>query len=156
MSDQVREVEASCVTSRTWIPPRAEWVQYGRVTAAIVLGEECRGSDDVQTVLSELLGNAVRYGGDGMVYVELAHRGGVVTGMVLQIGADGAGAVEIPAVNLAELARLDADGLEDLSELLEGGRGLLVLDALAPGWQAVRLRIGLAVSWMITCGCGVG
>ncbi|GAA3215901.1 hypothetical protein [Actinocorallia longicatena] len=152
----MRAVEEGCLTASAWTGPEERWASFARAFTATVLGKDCGGSDDARLVMSELMGNAARYGGEGAVHLEITHRGGMVLGMLQQLGACAADRVETPEPNAAELAALRSENPPVTMEPLPGGRGLLVIEALTVFWRAAPCRAGLAMHFGIFCGCGLG
>ena len=113
-----------------------------------------RGSDDriadAELIVSEAVGNAVRHTG-GPVWVSLAWSTELPVLRVYDIGP-GFDTDDLPAPATAAMAggTLDEHGGDDLDDgvlLVDSGRGLLIIQALAPEVSAaVRANAGMVVS----------
>ncbi|ARF83224.1 ATP-binding protein [Kitasatospora aureofaciens] len=110
-------------------------VQTVRALALTVLvahGVDLETAESAQLVLSELIGNAVRACGDHVPLVVEIYR---------SRGVDAVVTVHDP---LAGAGPRRTDTTPDSDEA-ESGRGLLLLDILAPGWTVTPSPIGKAI-----------
>ncbi|MDH6709858.1 anti-sigma regulatory factor (Ser/Thr protein kinase) [Kitasatospora sp. MAA19] len=110
-------------------------VQTVRALALTVLvahGVDLETAEAAQLVLSELLGNAIRACGPHVPLVVEVHR---------SRGTDAVVTVHDP---LADIAPRRTNLAPDDDEA-ESGRGLLLLDILAPGWTVKPSPIGKAI-----------
>ena len=106
-------------------------VQSVRALALTVLvahGVDLETAESAQLVLSELLGNAVRACGDHVPLVVEIHRAEHDAVITVHDPLFGAGP-----------RRADTDPASDDAE---SGRGLVLLDVLAPGWTVTASAIG--------------
>jgi anti-sigma regulatory factor (Ser/Thr protein kinase) len=101
------------------------------LTVSVAYGAGQATADTAEWLVSELLGNAVRACGDHVPLVVEVY----VTGRSVQVN------VHDPAADL--LPRRSAVAMD--SETAESGRGLGLLDMLAPGWDVVSSPIGKQV-----------
>src|SRR6266851_3049023 len=118
--------EGPAVLAADWFPGEAAAVGLAREFVADVLGKQWPGRDDVLLLVSEISSNAVRHTASGdpggwfdmvvslaghTVRVEVADRGGSTEPHVPDDDGGGLG-----------------------TDVLTGGRGLRIVDALADGW----------------------
>ncbi|MGW4651318.1 ATP-binding protein [Kitasatospora sp. NPDC004289] len=116
-------------------------VQTVRALALTVLvahGVDLDTAESARLVLSELIGNAVRACGDHVPLVVEVHRD----------GTDAVVTVHDPLP--AAVPR--RTGTDPASDQAESGRGLVLLDVLAPGWTVQPSAIGKQISCRITAG----
>lgn len=100
-------------------------------------------ANDLDTVTGELVGNAVSYGGLGVITVSLARRPASVTVCVIDDGDGPKAPAPLPA----------PPGVAGQDE--ESGRGLMIVEALAERWGWRRTgRGGLAAWAAIATGSG--
>ncbi|MFB7672250.1 ATP-binding protein [Kitasatospora purpeofusca] len=99
------------------------------LTVLVVHGVDLETAESARLVLSELIGNAVRACGEHVPLVVEIYRSRL---------ADAVVAVHDP---LADAAPRRTDLAPD-DEEAESGRGLLLLDILAPGWTVTASAIG--------------
>ncbi|MCD0449656.1 hypothetical protein LO762_10710 [Actinocorallia sp. API 0066] len=109
--------------------------------------------DDCQVVVSELVGNAVRYGGVEVVVVELLVRHGLGMVQAELRHAYRGGEVAVSGVAVDERAALLGDGDAPV-DLAESGRGLLVVEALTKNFVQEAHGPSLVSVWSHGCGCG--
>ncbi|QMU71029.1 ATP-binding protein [Streptacidiphilus sp. P02-A3a] len=112
----------------------ANHLRFVRELAAATLtaaGVDAEVAQDVQLVASELIGNSVRACGD---FVPL----------VVEVDADPRG-VTVKVHDPDRLALPKRSGMP-VDCGAESGRGLPLVDLLAPGWQAVRTPTGKQIS----------
>ncbi|MFI5758441.1 ATP-binding protein [Streptomyces sp. NPDC051569] len=95
------------------------------------LGVDADAADSAQLVVSELVGNAVRAVGDHVP-------------VVVEVYATSFGvAVNVHDPDPLALPRRRGIALDDA--VAESGRGLALLDVVAPGWHVIRSAIGKQV-----------
>ncbi|MFE4631657.1 ATP-binding protein, partial [Streptomyces mirabilis] len=121
----VRPVEGGFVTHL--IASKSSVHAVRRLTARVLVAQSLRAAvvEDVQLVVSELIGNAVRACGDAVPLVVEVR---AVPGYVVVAVHDPAGD------RLPHRRHAAVDG--------ESGRGLALLDVLAPGWAVVPTPVG--------------
>ncbi|MFF0415624.1 ATP-binding protein [Kitasatospora sp. NPDC004745] len=102
------------------------------LTVLLAHGVDLETAESAQLVLSELLGNAVRAGGEHVPLVVEVHR---------SRGTDAVVAVHDP---LADITPRRTSTPADSDEA-ECGRGLTLLDILAPGWTVEPSPIGKTI-----------
>ncbi|MEV6133206.1 ATP-binding protein [Streptomyces violaceusniger] len=112
-------------------------------TVPVECGADRKAAENAQLVVSELIGNAVRVCGDGVQLLVEAYA-----------AADGGVTVIVrdPRGDLLPTRRKTAMDSDDA----ECGRGLHLLDVLAPGWTVGRLPIGKQIRCHIEKGCSCG
>ena len=135
--------EGPAVLAADWFPGEAAAVGLAREFVADVLGKQWPGRDDVLLLVSEISSNAVRHTASGdpggwfdmvvslaghTVRVEVADRGGSTEPHVPDDDGGGLG-----------------------TDVLTGGRGLRIVDALADGWGHGCDELGRVVWFEITC-----
>lgn len=98
------------------------------VSVPMAYGADQASADTAEWLASELLGNAVRACGDHVPLVVEVY----VTGSSIQVN------VHDPAVELP----LHRSAVAMDSDTAESGRGLGLLDLLAPGWDVVSSPVG--------------
>ncbi|MFD4763723.1 ATP-binding protein [Streptomyces sp. NPDC058439] len=97
-------------------------------------------ADTAQLVVSELVGNAVRACGDHVP-------------VVVEVYAAAFGvAVNVHDPDPRTVPRRRGIALDDAEA--EAGRGLALLDLLAPGWHVVRSSIGKQIRCRVPCPAG--
>ncbi len=102
-----------------------------------VAGVDADTVESAQLVVSELVGNAVRAFGDWVP-------------LVVEVNAAPFGvAVNVHDPDPRRLPRRRGVALDDAEA--ESGRGLSILDLLAPGWRIARSPIGKQVRCRLTC-----
>ncbi|WP_234379835.1 ATP-binding protein [Streptomyces caniscabiei] len=109
---------------------RTTFSEVRRLTATVpvVYGVDQEAVDAAQWVVSELLGNAVRACGDHVP-------------LIVEVYATGRGVVVSVHDPVGELLPIRRSVAMD-SDDAESGRGLDLLDVLAPGWRVVPTPLG--------------
>ncbi|WP_137970505.1 ATP-binding protein [Streptomyces antimycoticus] len=111
-------------------------------TVPVAYGAHRELAETAQLVVSELVSNAVRACGDGtLLLVEVSSTD---TGIAIAVH-DSAG---------DQLPQRRETAMDN--DATESGRGLLLLDVLAPGWTAVSSPLGKQVRCHIQKGCTCG
>ncbi|MEU8269396.1 ATP-binding protein [Sphaerisporangium sp. NPDC049002] len=114
------------------IPGDAENVAEARRFVVKLLGAGHRDIETSRLLLSELIGNSIRHSASG--------RGGSVTVAVLDVG--GALRVEVADGGGETVPCLCSRG-----ELLESGRGMKMVDAMASRWGFTRDSTVSSTTW---------
>ncbi len=122
-----------------WFPGTAVAVGQARRFVAGVIGDGFPGLDDVLLLVSEVASNAVRHTASG--------DGGAVRGD--RLGGRGSVRVEIGDRGGASEPRL-AEGRPG-RDVLTGGRGLRIVDALADKWGHAGDELGRVVWFEMEC-----
>jgi serine/threonine-protein kinase RsbW len=136
------EGPAALAVAADWFPGEAEAVGLAREFVAGVLGREWPGLDDALLLVSEIASNAVRHTASGEgggwfdVLVSLA-------GQTARVEIADRGSSSEPHISGDDGGGLGAD-------VLTGGRGLRIVDALADGWGHRGDELGRVVWFEIT------
>src|SRR5712691_3283417 len=134
--------EGPAVLAADWFPGGAAAVGLARAFVTGVLGEEWPRLDDVLLLVSEIASNAIRHTASG------DERGGfdVVVAMDVHTAR-----VEIGDRGSSSEPRIpDGDGGGPGADVLTGGRGLRIVDALADGWGHRGDELGRVVWFEVT------
>ncbi|WP_229758655.1 ATP-binding protein [Peterkaempfera bronchialis] len=100
------------------------------------LGVETETIEDVRLVASELVGNSVRACGDHVP-------------LVIEVDAGPSGVtVRVHDPDAKPLPRRPGTSLDD--DQAESGRGLGLVDLLAPGWEVIHTPVGKQISCRLT------
>ncbi|MGW3227529.1 ATP-binding protein [Kitasatospora sp. NPDC001095] len=105
------------------------------VTELVAAGVALGLAEDAELLVSELTGNAVRLYGDGVPLV-----------VEVEAGADGV-RLRVHDPEPGELPGRPAGGLVDV--MAESGRGLFLVSALAPGWDAILTPVGKQIRCLL-------
>ena len=134
--------EGPAVLAAEWFPGEAAAVGLAREFVAGVLGADWPGLDDVLLLVSEIASNAVRHTASG------DHGGWFDVAVAL----DGHTArVEIADRGSSSEPRIPGDDGGELGvDVLTGGRGLRIVDALADRWGHGGDELGRVVWFEIT------
>jgi anti-sigma regulatory factor (Ser/Thr protein kinase) len=136
--------ESTGVLATAWFPGRAAEVGHAREFVRGVLGADWPALDDVLLMVSEIASNAVRH-------TASADEGGSfdltvsVTDDTLRVAVADRGGSSQP--------RLPDDDEDELG-VLTGGRGLLIVDALASSWGHAGDELGRVVWFEVTAKAG--
>ncbi|WP_445520969.1 ATP-binding protein [Streptomyces sp. NEAU-174] len=98
-------------------------------TVPVVYGADSEAAGTAQLVVSELISNAVRACGDGSLLVVEVH---ATSGGGIALAVHDPAGHQLPTRCTAVMD----------SDVTESGRGLLLLDVLAPGWRVERSPLG--------------
>jgi serine/threonine-protein kinase RsbW len=133
--------EGAPLLAAQWFPGEAEAVGQAREFVADALGHGWPGLDDALLMTSEVASNAVRHtaSGDGIGWFDVVVSMDGDTARVAIADRGGSSEPHIPDDN----SGLGAD-------VLTGGRGLRIVDALADGWGYYGDELGRVVWFEIT------
>lgn len=121
------------VLAQAWFPGRASSVPQARRFVAGLLGGDFGARDEVLLLVSEVAANAVRHSasGDGGEF-EVAVS---VTGRLARVEVGDQGGASVPRLT----------GQDGPADVLTGGRGLRIVDALAAKWGHAGDELGRVV-----------